>query len=102
MLQVLERSQEAMQGDAQAEPGGAAGGLAHLLLNSYQEHLIQNRLQEEQEREDGAQEEEEEDEEDDGKSSWWVSWSKKTPPPFSLCLLHSLFCRHLSPFVLLL
>ncbi|XP_073349680.1 coiled-coil domain-containing protein 97 isoform X2 [Pagrus major] len=63
--EVLERSQEAMQGDAQGEPGGAAGGLAHLLLDSYQEHLIQNRLQEEQEREDGAQEEEE-DEEDDG------------------------------------
>ncbi|KAM8725082.1 coiled-coil domain-containing protein 97 isoform 1-T1 [Acanthopagrus schlegelii] len=62
--EVLERSQGAMQGDAQAEPGGAAGGLAHLLLNSYQEHLIQNRLQEEQEREEGAQEEEEDEEED--------------------------------------
>lgn len=73
MLQVLERSQGAMQGDAQAEPGGAAGGLAHLLLNSYQEHLIQNRLQEEQEREEGAQEEEEDEEEDDGKRSWWVN-----------------------------
>lgn len=46
-------------------PAGGTGGLAHLLLNSYQERLIQNRLQEEQEREEGAQEEEE-DEEDDG------------------------------------
>lgn len=66
MLQILERSQEAMQGNALGEPGSGTGGLAHLLLNSYQEHLIQNRLQEEQGREDGAQEEDE-DEEDDGK-----------------------------------
>lgn len=42
--------------------GGGTGGLAHLLLNSYQERLIQNRLQEEQEREECTQEEEEEDE----------------------------------------
>uniref|UniRef100_A0A3Q3LEL8 Coiled-coil domain containing 97 n=1 Tax=Mastacembelus armatus TaxID=205130 RepID=A0A3Q3LEL8_9TELE len=41
----------------------ARGGLAHLLLNSYQERLIQNRLQEEQEREEGAQEEDEDEEE---------------------------------------
>lgn len=47
-------------------PGGSTGGLAHLLLNSYQERLIQNRLQEEQEREEGAQEEE--DEEDEGEA----------------------------------
>lgn len=45
---------------------GGGVGLAHLLLNSYQEHLIQNRLQEQQEREEGAQEEEE-DEGGDGK-----------------------------------
>ncbi|XP_065820453.1 coiled-coil domain-containing protein 97 [Labrus bergylta] len=63
--EVLERSQEAMQDDAQGAPAGGAGGLAHLLLNSYQERLIQNRLQEEQEREEGAQEEEEEDEEEE-------------------------------------
>lgn len=43
------------------EPGQGTGGLANLLLNSYQERLIQNRLQEEQEKEDGALEEEEED-----------------------------------------
>lgn len=55
-----------MQGNAPGEPGSGTGGLAQLLLNSYQEHLIQNRLQEEQEREEGAQEEDE-DEEDDGK-----------------------------------
>lgn len=55
-----------MQDDAQGALVGATGGLAHLLLDSYQERLIQNRLQEEQEREDGAQEEDE-DEEGDGK-----------------------------------
>nr|XP_057905344.1 coiled-coil domain-containing protein 97 [Doryrhamphus excisus] len=63
--EVLERSQGAMLDTAQ---GGteASGGLAHLLLNSYQERLIQGRLQEEQEREDGAREEDEdEDDEDD-------------------------------------
>lgn len=65
LFQVLERSQEAMQDDAQGAPAGGTGGLAHLLLNSYQERLIQNRLQEEQEREEGAREEDE-DEEDDG------------------------------------
>lgn len=65
MFQVLERSQEAMQDSAQGGPGepgaGGTGGLAHLLLNSYQERLIQNRMQEEQDREEGAQEEEDED-----------------------------------------
>uniref|UniRef100_A0A672ILP7 Coiled-coil domain containing 97 n=1 Tax=Salarias fasciatus TaxID=181472 RepID=A0A672ILP7_SALFA len=55
--EVLERSQEAMS--------DGTGGLAHLLLNSYQERLIQNRLQEQQEREEGAEEEEEEEEEED-------------------------------------
>ncbi|KAK7939839.1 hypothetical protein WMY93_003165 [Mugilogobius chulae] len=59
--EVLERSQEAMQEGASE----GAGGLANLLLDSYQERLIQNRLQEEQEKEEGAQEEEEDDEEDD-------------------------------------
>ncbi|XP_035510584.1 coiled-coil domain-containing protein 97 [Morone saxatilis] len=63
--EVLERSQEAMQDDAQGEPGGGTGGLAHLLLNSYQERLIQNRLQEEQDREEGAREEEEDEDDDD-------------------------------------
>uniref|UniRef100_A0A8C6TA56 Coiled-coil domain containing 97 n=1 Tax=Neogobius melanostomus TaxID=47308 RepID=A0A8C6TA56_9GOBI len=57
--EVLERSQEAMQEGA---PEGS-GGLAHLLLNSYQERLIQNQMQVEQEREDGALEEHEEEEE---------------------------------------
>uniref|UniRef100_A0AAZ1X0G4 CCD97-like C-terminal domain-containing protein n=1 Tax=Oreochromis aureus TaxID=47969 RepID=A0AAZ1X0G4_OREAU len=47
------------------EPGQGTGGLANLLLNSYQERLIQNRLQEEQEKEDGALEEEEEDDDYD-------------------------------------
>lgn len=49
----------------QGAPSGGTGGLAHLLLNSYQERLIQSRLQEEQEREE-CQQEEEEDEDDDG------------------------------------
>lgn len=53
------------QGEQGAQSGGT-GGLAHLLLNSYQERLIQSRLQEEQEREDCQQEEEEDDEEEDG------------------------------------
>lgn len=61
---MLERSHEAMLGGAEEGSGGSTAGLAHLLLNSYQERLIQSRLQEEQEREDAAQEEEEE--EDDG------------------------------------
>lgn len=65
ILQVLERSQEAMLDDAPGASPGGTGGLANLLLNSYQERLIQNRLQEEQEREEGAQEE---DEDDDGES----------------------------------
>uniref|UniRef100_A0A3B3CRS5 Coiled-coil domain containing 97 n=1 Tax=Oryzias melastigma TaxID=30732 RepID=A0A3B3CRS5_ORYME len=56
----------------QGAPGSSTGGLANLLLNSYQERLIQNRLQEEQEREDGAQEEEEdEEEEDDTQQKEW-------------------------------
>ncbi|KAM9745540.1 coiled-coil domain-containing protein 97 [Menidia menidia] len=63
--EVLERSQEAMLDGGGEAPGGGTGGLAQLLLNSYQERLIQHRLQEEQEREDGAEEEEDEEEEDD-------------------------------------
>lgn len=68
--EVLERSQEAMLDSAQGgpgAPGGSTGGLAHLLLDSYQERLIQNRLQEEQEREEGAQEEEEDEEDEDNR-----------------------------------
>lgn len=61
-----------MQGNAEETTGSSTAGLAHLLLNSYQEHLIQNRLQEEQEREEGAQEEEEDEEDEDGRSSFWV------------------------------
>lgn len=66
--EVMERSQEAMLDGAQGGPGaptGSTGGLANLLLNSYQERLIQNRLQMEQEREEGALEEDEDDEDDD-------------------------------------
>ncbi|XP_029603644.1 coiled-coil domain-containing protein 97 isoform X2 [Salmo trutta] len=66
--QLLHCSLEAMQGGAGEErgPGGAEGGLAHLLLNSYQERLIQSRLQEEQDREEEALEEEEGEEEAGG------------------------------------
>lgn len=70
-LKILERSQEAMQDHAEETTGSSSAGLAHLLLNSYQEHLIQNRLQEEQEREDGAQEEEEDEEDEDGGTRFW-------------------------------
>lgn len=64
--EALERSQEAMLDGAQeGQGGGGPCGLANLLLNSYQERLIQNRLQEEQDREDGAQEEDEDDDEND-------------------------------------
>lgn len=79
MSQILERSQEAMQGSAEETTGSSTAGLAHLLLNSYQEHLIQNRLQEEQEREEGAQEEEDEDD-NDSKTRSWVEI-----PPLSFC-----------------
>ncbi|KAG7239467.1 hypothetical protein INR49_028938 [Caranx melampygus] len=78
--EVLERSQEAMLDGAQGEqgaPSGGTGGLAHLLLNSYQERLIQNRLQEEQERED-CQQEEEEDEDDDDDRVQEKEWEPTT------------------------
>ncbi|XP_042171323.1 coiled-coil domain-containing protein 97 [Oncorhynchus tshawytscha] len=59
--ELLHRSLEAMQGGSGEErgPGGAEGGLAHLLLTSYQERLIQSRLQEEQDREEEEEEGEE-------------------------------------------
>lgn len=90
MLQILERSQEAMQGTAQGAPEEGSGGLAHLLLNSYQEHLIQNRLQEEQEREEGAQEEDED--EGDGKRVMGGA----PPLSFSRCFPLSSICHHAS------
>ncbi|XP_038136234.1 coiled-coil domain-containing protein 97 [Cyprinodon tularosa] len=69
--EVLERSQEAMLEGAQEGQGGGSCGLANLLLNSYQERLIQSRLQEQQEREDGAQEEDEDDEDDGEQPKGW-------------------------------
>ncbi|CAL8273139.1 unnamed protein product [Lota lota] len=68
--EILERSQELMrdgaaQGRSDGPEGCASGGLAHILLNSYQERLLQSRLEEEQEKEDGAKEEEEDDEYED-------------------------------------
>ncbi|XP_063070997.1 coiled-coil domain-containing protein 97 [Engraulis encrasicolus] len=56
--EILQRSQEAME-------SGTTGGLADLLINSYQERVLQGRLQEQQDKEDGAQEEEDEEEDDD-------------------------------------
>ncbi|KAL2100727.1 hypothetical protein ACEWY4_002488 [Coilia grayii] len=55
--EILQRSQEAME--------KGTGGLADLLIDSYQERVLQGRLQEQQDKEDGAQEEEEEDEDDE-------------------------------------
>ncbi|XP_010734174.3 coiled-coil domain-containing protein 97 isoform X1 [Larimichthys crocea] len=89
--EVLERSQEALLEDAQSGPGapaGGTGGLAHLLLNSYQERLIQNRLQEEQEREEGAQEEEEDEEDDDDNT---VQRQEGEPSPEEKALLREEF-----------
>lgn len=89
--EVLERSQEAMSDGVQSEPGapgGGAGGLAHLLLNSYQERLIQNRLQEEQEREEGAEEEEEEEDDDDDGGGQTKNWE---PTPEEKALLREEF-----------
>uniref|UniRef100_A0A4W6D2S4 Coiled-coil domain containing 97 n=1 Tax=Lates calcarifer TaxID=8187 RepID=A0A4W6D2S4_LATCA len=68
-------------------PAGGTGGLAHLLLNSYQERLIQNRLQEEQEREEGAQEEEEDEEDDDDR----VQEKEWEPTPEEKALLREEF-----------
>ncbi|XP_041813574.1 coiled-coil domain-containing protein 97 [Chelmon rostratus] len=85
--EVLERSQEAMQGGAQGAQGGSTAGLAHLLLSSYQEQLIQNRLQEEQEREEGAQEEDEDEEDEDND----VQQQEGEPTPQEKALLREEF-----------
>lgn len=63
--EIFERSQEAMQENSAGASESGAAGLASLLLNTYQEQLIQTRLQEEQEKEEGALEEEDEDEEEE-------------------------------------
>ncbi|XP_029997836.1 coiled-coil domain-containing protein 97 isoform X1 [Sphaeramia orbicularis] len=90
--EILERSQEAMLDDAQGgsgAPGGGTGGLAHLLLDSYQERLIQNRLQEEQEREECAQEEDE-DEDEEGEDNR-VKEKEWAPTPEEKALLKEEF-----------
>jgi len=51
--EIMQRSEESMR--------SGTGGLADLLINSYQEKLIQNRLEEEQEREQCAVEESDEE-----------------------------------------
>ncbi|KAI1884601.1 hypothetical protein AGOR_G00228070 [Albula goreensis] len=53
--ELVKRSEEAM--------AAGPGGLADLLMNSYQEKLIQQQLQKQQDREDGAKEESEEEDE---------------------------------------
>ncbi|KAM6957847.1 coiled-coil domain-containing protein 97 [Aplochiton taeniatus] len=92
--EVFERSQEAMQGGrGRGEPGapgggGGAGGLADLLLDSYQERLLQHRMQEQQEKEEGAQEEEEEDDEEEEGRSRAANWE---PSPEEKALLREEF-----------
>ncbi|XP_066531073.1 coiled-coil domain-containing protein 97 [Hoplias malabaricus] len=63
--EILQRSEEAMQ--------KGPGNLSDLLINSYQEKQLQNRLQEEQDREQCA-EQEEEDEEDENDESRQTEW----------------------------
>uniref|UniRef100_A0A3P8PKH8 CCD97-like C-terminal domain-containing protein n=1 Tax=Astatotilapia calliptera TaxID=8154 RepID=A0A3P8PKH8_ASTCA len=70
------------------EPGQGTGGLANLLLNSYQERLIQNRLQEEQEKEDGALEEEEDDDDYGQSEDQQKEWE---PTPEEKALLREEF-----------
>ncbi|XP_051571892.1 coiled-coil domain-containing protein 97-like isoform X2 [Myxocyprinus asiaticus] len=61
--EIFQRSEEAMR--------NGPGGLANLLINSYQERLIQNRLEEEQEREQCAMEESEEEDFDEPRQAEW-------------------------------
>ncbi|XP_028843052.1 coiled-coil domain-containing protein 97 [Denticeps clupeoides] len=64
--EILQRSQETMQ--------AGPGGLADLLLNSYQEKVLQKRMQEEQEYEDAAEEESEEEDGDGKDGSTEKEW----------------------------
>ncbi|XP_034151500.1 coiled-coil domain-containing protein 97 isoform X2 [Esox lucius] len=84
--EVLQRSLDAMQADTGegalggAGGGGTQGGLAHLLLSSYQERVIQSRLQEEQDMEESAREEEDDGEEGDvglGAEGWELTPQEK-------------------------
>lgn len=74
--EIVQRSQEAMQ--------RGTGGLADLLIDSYQERMLQGRLQEQQEAEDCAKEEEEDEEDDkqhgddgEGMQEWEPSAQEK-------------------------
>ncbi|TSK31312.1 Coiled-coil domain-containing protein 97 [Bagarius yarrelli] len=60
--EIIHRSQEAMQ--------KGPTGLSDLLINCYQEKVLQNRLQQEQNREDCAEQEEEEDDEEPTQTDW--------------------------------
>ncbi|XP_007247905.3 coiled-coil domain-containing protein 97 [Astyanax mexicanus] len=64
--EILQRSEQAMQ------QGPAC--LSDLLISSYQEKQLQNRLQEEQDREQCAEEEEEEEEEEENNASRQAEW----------------------------
>ncbi|KAL6457159.1 hypothetical protein MHYP_G00341220 [Metynnis hypsauchen] len=64
--EILQRSEEAMQ--------KGPGSLADLLIDSYQERQLQNRLQDEQERQQCAEEEEEEQEEEENDESRQAEW----------------------------
>ncbi|KAI7803418.1 coiled-coil domain-containing protein 97 [Triplophysa rosa] len=61
--EIFERSEESMRNGPK--------GLADLLINSYQEKLIQNRLEEEQEREQCAEEESDEEDCDEPRQAEW-------------------------------
>ncbi|XP_056609293.1 coiled-coil domain-containing protein 97 [Triplophysa dalaica] len=61
--EIFERSEESMRNGPK--------GLADLLINSYQEKLIQNRLEEEQEREQCAEEESDEEDCDQPRQAEW-------------------------------
>ncbi|XP_066545710.1 coiled-coil domain-containing protein 97 isoform X2 [Amia ocellicauda] len=65
--------EELLQRSAEG-PAGGPQGLADLLLHSYQEGLIQSRLQQQQDTEDGAVEETEEEEEEEGHVSGEQQW----------------------------
>ncbi|XP_062868953.1 coiled-coil domain-containing protein 97 [Trichomycterus rosablanca] len=68
--EILQRSEDAMK--------NGPTGLADLLINSYQEKLLQNRLQEEQDREDCAEQEDEQENDEPTQVEWEPTAEEKT------------------------